>query len=254
MNMAGYQFPKKLRYRMMEAYFIADSDLSPETVAKFNDVEIKDEGVELEQLGNSDEKEHTDAESLRILEMAFRSRIPVVTPKRDVLGGVNAVPPYRNRNAKVVGWQPDTMQNPRRAGIGRPLSRVVDDENIPLGWLAPRITSSSTSDLPAMKKGQEQQQQHRIKEAHSTPNFRQASERSTPPVPPIPNGLAVVGRRRNTGDKDRPGALIPLENKLRIVDQQTRIKRSSIISGAFGAVREAMGGSKSRNLIVKEGR
>jgi hypothetical protein len=243
MNMKGSQFPKKLRYRMMEAYSIADSDLSPETVAKFNDVEIKDEGVELEQPSTQDEgKEHSDAENLRILEMAFRSQIPVVTPKRDVLGGVDAVPPHRSR----IGQRPNTMQNPRRASTGRSLSQVVDDEDIPLGWLAPMITSSSsTTDLSSMK------QEHRIKKSDSTPNFQRTPERATPPVPPVPNGLAVAGRRRNTGELTN----IPLENKLRIVESQTRIKRSGIISGAFGAVREAMGGSsKSRKLMVKEGR
>jgi hypothetical protein len=243
MNMKGSQFPKKLRYRMMEAYSIADSDLSPETIAKFNDVEIKDEGVELEQSGMQDEgKEHSDAENLRILETAFRSQIPVVTPKRDILGGVNAVPPYRAR----IGQRPNSMQNPRRASTGRPLSQVVGDEDIPLGRLAPMITSSSsTTDLSSMK------QEYRMKKSDSTPNFQRAPKRAAPPVAPVPNGLAVAGRRRNTGEL----ANMPLENKLRIVESQTRIKRSSIISGAFGAVREAMGGSsKSRKLMAKEGR
>jgi hypothetical protein len=243
MNMKGSQFPKKLRYRMMEAYSIADSDLSPETVAKFNDLEIKDEGVELEQLGMQDEgKEHSDAENLRILEMAFRSQIPVVTPKRDVLGGVDAVPPYRAR----IGQRLNTIQNPRRASTGRPLSQVVDDEDIPLGWLAPMITSSSsTTDLSSMK------QEHGIKKSDSTPNFQRTLERTAPPEPPVPDGLAVAGRRRNTGELSS----MPLENKLRIVESQTRIKRSGIISGAFGSVREAMrGSSKSRKLMAKEGR
>jgi hypothetical protein len=85
MNAKGDQFPKKLRSRMMDAYAITDSDLSPAVVARFNDLgnEVRDEGVALEQLGmNELDKETTDAEDLQILSMAFQSRIPMVTPTR----------------------------------------------------------------------------------------------------------------------------------------------------------------------------
>ncbi|KUJ17937.1 uncharacterized protein LY89DRAFT_33698 [Mollisia scopiformis] len=80
MNAKGDKFPKKLRVRMMEMYCITEADLSPETVAKFD--ADRDEGVVLEQLGIS-EQEGTDLDDLRILQMAFMSQIPVVTPTRE---------------------------------------------------------------------------------------------------------------------------------------------------------------------------
>lgn len=76
MNTKGDQFPKKLRSRMMEGYSISDSDLDPEIVRKFKEEGARDEGVAL----GADVEGGSDAEDLSLLQMAFRSQIPVVTP------------------------------------------------------------------------------------------------------------------------------------------------------------------------------
>lgn len=63
--------------------------------------------------------------------------------------------------------------------------------------------------------------------------------------------------RRTAGAAEKAN-IIGDEKQMGIMEQQTRIKRQSIISGAFGAVREAMSGSagneRERRRMVGEGR
>ncbi|KAE8449855.1 hypothetical protein EG329_007332 [Mollisiaceae sp. DMI_Dod_QoI] len=237
MNAKGDQFPKKLRCRMMEMYCITEADLSPETVAKFN-AEIRDEGVALEQLGIS-EMESTDADDLRILQMAFTSQISVVTPKKEQVV-VDSIRPPRARKQSLIG---------RRAESRKEKS---EDEGT-LTWLGPLITTTPLAapplDSPPPKPFTEK---HKLIHAASLPNLHRPQDRDVPPVPSIPaaynNAFASVKRGRNN---TLSTASAPTEAKLRIMDQQTRIRRGNIISGAFGSIRDAIASSKANKAAEK---
>lgn len=245
MNAKGDQFPKKLRWRMMDMYCITDSDLSPEIVAKFIG-EVKDEGVSLEQLGIS-EMDSTDADDLKILETAFRSRIPVVTPRREQ-ALVDSIPPPRPRKQSLT----------RRAET-RKENKEGDDDL--LTWLAPLITTSLHSAPPLDNPPpQPFTSDHKLIRASSVPNLQRPQPTDTPPVPSIPAAYEYsvnpVNRARNcTLSGGTPGNTVtPADTgkQLRIIDQQTRLKRRNIIFGAFDSIKKAISSSKAVKAAAAE--
>lgn len=266
MNAKGDQFPKKLRSRMMEAYAITDSDLSPEVVARFNDIgDIKDEGVALEQLSmNELDKETTDAEDLRILSMAFQSQIPVVTPSREAMG-VDTISAYNKNRPHQTSISKPAPQMPAKfvkqgppsppLNSSKPMKPAEEDE--PLNWLGPLISISSTTDwsLPL-----QDDDRSRLQKAHSVPNMhRRPPNSDAPPVPSLSNSnssmMSGLGRGRNNSVTGGGSRGVSVEKTMHIA----KLKRQGIISGAFGAVREAMGGKKvgvggERRRLMREGR
>lgn len=267
MNAKGDQFPKKLRSKMMDAYAITDSDLSPEVVARFNDLgnEVRDEGVALEQLGmNELDKETTDAEDLQILSMAFQSRIPMVTPTRRE-SRVGNTPPYMNKSSirpvsTSISKPAPPLVIPGKAALPKPPTpprskppvppkpaRKAEDE--PLNWLGPLISTSPNSEwkLPLVD---DSDPKTRLQKAQSQPNMSHRPSGNGPPVPGIPGHMqSGRGRNNSLSGNDGMGKAIHV----------ARVKRQGIISGAFGAVREAMGGKKvgvggEKRRMMREGR
>lgn len=233
MNIKGDQFPKKLRIKMMEMYCITEADLSPETVAKFNDSEIRDEGVALEQLGISEES--TDADDLRMLRMMFTSQIPVVTPTREQ-AAVNTIPLPRARKQSL--------------GARRAESRNEDGS---FDWLSPLITTTPMMAPPL--DSPPPRPEHKLSHSSSMPNMKPIQENDTP-VPSIPasysNALAQSKRGRNsTLSEGTTTSPVPIETKLKVLDQQTRVKRGNIVSAAFGSIREAISASKASKAAEK---
>jgi hypothetical protein len=300
MNAKGDQFPKKLRSRMMEAYAITDSDLSPEVVARFynqGNGDIKDEGVALEQLGiNELDKDTTDAEDLRILSMAFQSQIPVVTPSRETAlvdtispsASINTIrpwgtsvskpaPPLPSSNKATVRTTPARSSKPsppRRmetappppkaekrmsAAPPRAEKREKKTEDEPLNWLGPLISTSSDSNwsLPLVD---DSDYRSRLQKTQSQPNMsRRPTGDSPPPMPALPNSaLAAKGRGRGRGESLTGRGEMGVDGMEKAI-HVARVRRSGIISGAFGAVREAMGGKKvgvggEKIRLMREGR
>jgi hypothetical protein len=300
MNAKGDQFPKKLRSRMMEAYDITDSDLSPEVVARFHNQgngDFKDEGVALEQLGiNELDKDTTDAEDLRILSMAFQSQIPVVTPWRQTAlvdttpqnVGMNTIrprgtsvsrpaPPLAGSNNATVPPTParssrsspprrtETAPSPPKAGKRmsaappRAEKKEKRTEDEPLNWLGPLITTSSNSNwrLPLVN---DSDSRSRLQKTQSQPNMsRRPFGDSPPPMPALPNSaLAAKVRGRGRGESLTGRGEMGVDGMEKAI-HVARVRRSGIISGAFGAVREAMGGKKvgvggEKMRLMREGR
>lgn len=267
MNAKGDQFPQKLRSRMMDAYAITDSDLSPEVVARFNDLgnEVRDEGVALEQLGmNELEKETTDAEDLQILSMAFQSRLLMAMPMRRESCVYNTTPymsksPVRSSSTSISKPAPPLVipgktalpkpPTPPRSKPPVPQKPARKTENEPLNWLGPLISTSPNSEwkLPLVD---DLDSRTRLQKAQSQPNMSHRPSGNGPPVPGIPAHMQA-GRGRNNSLSGNDG----MEKAIYVA----RTKRQGIISGAFGAVREAMGGKKvgvigEKRRMLREGR
>jgi hypothetical protein len=237
-NTKGDQFPKKLRSRIMDLYSINEGDLDPDTVARF-DLEIQDEGVALEQFGIYDIKNSSDADDLKILAMAFQSQIPFVTPTREQ-AQLNAVPPFKNgsmNRRSTLSTRSETRLETRH-----------EEDEIPPPWLGPSIdVPESEPSTPAENSCPAIPPAHRLTKSTSEPNMQRGpkpTSKAPPPVPPLPtscdNSVARVRSNTLTAGKQDVG------KQLLIVEHQTRLKKQNIISGAFGAVREAFGGSTSR--------
>jgi hypothetical protein len=210
MNMKGAMFPEQLRFQMMDLYGIQEADLHPETVAKFNSKDnflehYQDEGVALDDVGNS--KQH-----LKILETAFRSRMEEVTPKRKSV----PVPAARPQPTPKQGTGPEKPNLRSRSETA--IATFTDDDNMPLAWLAPLISSSS-SDLAPLP--------HSLTKTRSTPNLSEHA----------------LQHQRNT-TLSSPGTPTEESQKQFQKDDQTRARRNSRLSGAFGVMRVAMFGRK----------
>jgi hypothetical protein len=238
LNTKGDQFPKKLRNRMMDLYSINNGDLDPNSVARF-DLEIKDEGVALDQFGIYDINNSSDADDLKILAMVFQSQIPVVTPTREQ-AQLNTVPPFKNgamNRRSTLSTRSETRLE----------TRPEEDETPPT-WLGPLINlTESEPSPPAEKSCPEIPPVHRLTKSTSEPNMQRGARPGSkaPPVPPIPadydKSVARVRSSTISAGKQHVG------KQLLIVEHQTRLKKQNIISGAFGAVREAFGSSTSRS-------
>ncbi|KAH7351289.1 hypothetical protein BKA65DRAFT_255464 [Rhexocercosporidium sp. MPI-PUGE-AT-0058] len=239
LNTKGHTFPSKLRLRIMQGYSIHERELDPNTVRQFSTLseekegEGMDEGVALE--AGSDEgkgKELSNAENLQILTMAFQSQIPLVTPHLEK-SYLEATPG-------------------RLPGHKRPRSAREEREMRLLG------RTLSTSDLSFRQKQPEAETFSQLLKASVSvpelsrrrPSSSSSSSISTPRGPPLPvNRRTSVSSKQSQNQtqaqnhRDHNIAPILVEKQLKLAEQQTRIKRQSIISGAFGAVRDAMGGS-----------
>ena len=123
-----------------------------------------------------------------------------------------------------------------------------EKEDDPLTWLGPLISTSTTTPssenwpLPLSS-------QSRLQKAQSQPNMSRRTDGSAPPVP------SLKSRGRGRGDSLAGRGEVEMEKALKVA----RGKRQGIIAGAFGAVREAMGGRKAgvngeRRRLMLEGR
>lgn len=176
-----------------------------------------DEGVALDGVGLVDAKgkEMSDAENLRILSMAFQSQIPLVTPHLEE-AYVKAVPGRLPKNSS---------RSLREEREMRLLGRTLSTSDLPLR----KVTSSSQPGMYASEYGS-------LKASASVPDLSRRRP-TTPDVASMPR--TVASRAGGSNEKMHIGD----RKQMGIVEQQTRIKRQSIISGAFGAVKEAMVGS-----------
>ncbi|KAG4431497.1 hypothetical protein IFR05_013027, partial [Cadophora sp. M221] len=249
LNAKGHTFPSKLRLRIMQGYSIEERELDPETVRRFaNSLEEEketavsgmDEGVALDSITDNDNDKHKDlsnAENLRILALAFQSQIPLVTPhlEKSYLEAVPGRLPPTTRNH---------VRSARQEREMRLLGRTLSTSDLPLrNHHQPRSKPETFSKL--------------LKASTSVPDLSRRRPSSSTPmlVPELPTMSAAKRtasvsskHNRNQAASHRehnlaPPTPLPIERQLKLAEQQTRIKRQSIISGAFGAVREAMGGS-----------
>ena len=265
----------------MEAYSINESDLDPEVVGRFKVAErdggvesgAKDEGVVLGEEGEGREdsekgKDESEKEELRILEMAFRSQIPIVTPKSRQRRGMersisaDAVPGYRGRNGSVGARSlPVTDTETKKEKEKIP---TLDEEDMSFSWLAPMITVSTTccscSSLIHQTECDCTLNHHRLTRTTSTPNLKPQPQDSESPQP-IPASKTAKARRKSAifsaamGLGQRLKGHTTTENKLRNEEQQTSTKRRDIFSGAFGAIRDAaVSGSQAGKRRMMDGR
>lgn len=229
LNSKGDRFPRKLRLRMMDLYCIREFDLAPGIVAKFN-AEVQDEGVDLEQ----QDEGMDDAKSLSILGAAFRSQIEEVTPKKEKVGPL-PVPPSPQRHGsppkKLEKKKPESIKPKKESRPATPVKEEMDMDLVP-SWLGPLI-STSTSSRDSLLSNEQY-----LKKAYSAPNLKGSrphltSTDSTHSVPGLrPRGSTVAGedaRRKQFGNK-----------------------RGSFISGAFGAMKDAMRRPSKRDVQKKK--
>ncbi|KAH7399791.1 hypothetical protein BKA64DRAFT_707480 [Cadophora sp. MPI-SDFR-AT-0126] len=237
LNAKGHTFPPKLRSRIMAGYGIEKKELDRETLKRFalsDSVTETDEGVALDGVGLEDGKgkELSDAENLRILSLAFQSQIPLVTPHLEE-AYVKAIPGRLPKNS---------TRSLREAREMRLLGRTLSTSDLPL----------RQSTLQARGGLANHGLNYNLKASASVPNLS-GRRPTTPDASTMPKSISErwkgqVEKMHVVGDEKQMG----------IVEQQTRIKRQSIISGAFGVVREAMGGSagkeRERRRMASEGR
>ena len=213
--------PPKLRLRILAGYGIAEMELNPDTVKRFalsDSITETDEGVALDGVGLEDAKgkEMSDAENLRILSMAFQSQIPLVTPHLED-AYVKAVPGRIPRNS---------TRSLREEREMRLLGRTLSTSDLPLRTL----TSRSQPGKYASEYGS-------LKASASVPDLSRRRP-TTADVASMPR--TVASRADGSNEKMH---IVGNKQQMGILEQQTRIERQSIISGAFGAVKEAMVGS-----------
>jgi hypothetical protein len=227
LNSKGDQFPRKLRLRMMDIYCIRDFDLSPGMIAKFN-AEVHDEYGPLRQQDEGID----DARSLSILGAAFRSQIEAVSPRMEKVVPL-PVPPSRQRQlgpARKLDSKKQELAKVEKVRRPETLSREEPSTEFLPSWLGPLISTSTSSGDSLLS------DQQYLKRAYSAPNLKAsrpnlASTDSTHSVPSMrPRGSTLAGEDIKT--------------------KQSGNKRSSFISGAFGAMRDAMK-SKQRELSKK---
>jgi hypothetical protein len=205
---------------MMAIYTIHDGDLDPVIAVRFAAEE--NEGVLIEQ--ESDVVDHK--ESLRILGQAMRSRIEEQTPMRRA--SIPIPIPAPAPEAQLARTSPRKASPPdaHKPSPPRTLGTIPDDEEPPPTWLAPLIstTSSSRDSILARDK-----RALTVKKASSAPDLH---GRKRPPLQTALSTSAVpVLWSRDSGLN---------VDKMRL----TRAKRNGVLRGAFGAVREVFGGKE----------
>ena len=251
MNAKGDQFPKNLRTQMMELYGITQGDLAPSLTAKFE--REQDEGVALDTLKETEthgeeppKSHHNHAESLQILKHAFRSQMTEFAPRLERRAGDVAITRSR-RTSSVNKTHPNPNPNPVRplpvrvstspprstptpassTSTSKPPSKEKNpEEGDPMPtWLGPLI-SRSAADHP----------QHLLRSSHSAPDLSKRKVRPQGTTTQSSSSIPTIGNRNG----NRHESLTDLKLK------NTRVKRG-VIAGAFGAVREALGGGKLRS-------
>ena len=213
-NSKGDKFPRKLRLRIMDLYCIREFDLAPKIVAKFN-AEMQDEGVALD----AQDEELDNAASLSILGAAFRSQIEEVTPKREKVVALPVPPPWQRQGSPLKKVETKKTEPTKVAKDSRPTTPTAEEEldmDLVPSWLGPLI-STSTSSRDSLLSDQQY-----LKRANSAPNLTA----SRPHLSSTDSTHSVPGLRRR-------GSTVAGE-------EDKRRKRNNFISGAFGAMRDAM--------------
>lgn len=214
-NSKGDKFPRKLRLRMMDLYSIREFDLAPEIVAKFR-AEMQYEGVTLDAQGG----ELDDAASLSILGAAFRSQIEEVTPRKEKVIALPVPPSWARQGSlpkKLGTKKPEPGKVAKESRPSTPAKEELDVNMVP-SWMAPLI-STSTSSRDSLLSDQQY-----LKRAYSAPNLKP----SRPHLQSTDSTHSVAGLRPRGSTVDG--------------EQVKRTKRSNFISGAFGAMRDAVSG------------
>jgi hypothetical protein len=226
LNSKGNRFPRKLRLRMMDLYCIREFDLSPEIVAKFN-AELQDEGVASEQ----QDEGMDDAQCLSILGAAFRSQIEEVTPRKEKVTPLPAPLSWARQSSPLKKSEAKKSEPTKPAKAVReilsssPAKEELEMDLAP-SWLGPLISTSSSSRDSVLS------DQQFLKRASSAPNLQPSRPKfsttdSTHSVPGLrPRGSTVVGGQSK--------------------GKRSGSKRGSFISGAFGAMKDAMSGRSSK--------
>ncbi|KAI9055929.1 hypothetical protein LZ554_000864 [Drepanopeziza brunnea f. sp. 'monogermtubi'] len=239
LNTKGDTFPRKLRVRIMDGYAIHEKELNPDVVQRFHESDlaaVRDEGVALDAGG----KQQDDRENLRILELAFKSQIPHVTPalERSCTDGASGPWKSGGRRVRVAGRKLEDREE--RAGALLAGTSISTADLTPARFRdAQHQLHASVSVPPGV------QQRRRPSSFYSETKLKDERERTARKRAGA--GGSSVGsssRRRRSSEWD----LLPTRKQLPIAAaQQTRIKRQSIIPGAVGAVRKAVSGSSLRS-------
>jgi len=240
LNTKGDQFPKKLRSRIMDMYSISESHLDPAVVEEFAILDSQegngDEGVALEVGGDG-----SDADDLKILEMAFRSQIPIVTPTQFDTNPLKSKPDSVFLNQGSAG-------NRKRAGTQPEVSKRLTADETPRSWFGAitfdRTTSSNPIEggsLPPLH-GQVQSRMHRLLKTTSEPNLkRQPEQGDVPPLPILPKAALARGRN-NTITGGALGRDKFYSKQMLIVDAKEKLalEKRSIFSDALGAFKQTL--------------
>lgn len=242
----------------MAIYTIANSDLDPEIVARFEHEE--DEGVYVdlglgggggggEGVGEGNVSVNMDEvdqkESLRILGCVMRSRIEGQTPMRrlpvpllqplDKTPRKPSPPRSRSRNSPSMTSNPDSSSSsspppPRRTQTRNKLHTIPDDKELSLPL--PLAPSTSKHPIPQDHIFSLQQREHHVKKSASSPNLSISSRARGDRGVVSREGMAVNGSGMGRAQTES------------ITEKLNKTKRSSIFGGALGAVRDAFGGGK----------
>ena len=221
LNSKGDEFPRKVRLRMMDLYCIREYDLAPEIVAKF-DAEVQDEGATSEQQYESVD----DEESLSILRAAFRSQIEEIVAKKEKIVPPPLPPSLERQGSplkKVETKDAEAVMARKESRQPTPAKdAMTEDFDIDLEppWFEPLISTSASSRDSLLT----DQRYHKKACSASSLTGSQPQLNRTDSTHSLP-GL-------------RPrGSKVAEENAQR---KQSGPKRSSFLSGAFEAMRDAM--------------
>jgi hypothetical protein len=217
LNSKGDRLPRKLRLRMMDIYCIREIDLDPKTVAKFY-AEAQD-GVAWEQQAEEMDK----AENLRILRAALRSQVDGPSKKRILpLPGPQSWQQQRNKPKELeIRSSEGTGANVKSHSANK--IKEYLDMDVRGHLFSTTSTSFGQSMLPTKS---------RHKKAHLIPTL----------LPPR--------TRVNTRDSAFSVPEIRKQmSEIAGIDAQVkkyREKPGSLVSGAFGAIRDALTKTSSK--------
>ncbi|KAG9232838.1 hypothetical protein BJ875DRAFT_442797 [Amylocarpus encephaloides] len=231
MNMKGHALPGKLRSKMMDLYGIQDHDLLPEKVARF----AEEGAIDIEGDATAFDGVDNHREQLRILETAFRSQIPHITPKKADMPkpAVCQLPsPIERRVARRPQTATETTKKPLTA----------DEEDIHMAWVGPLIAVAPPEiAFPTIP----------LQKMSSSPSIRGNSPTSLDLHDSLASSVSVntvhSATSVNTWGTTTTDSTASFTKR---VDHHTRTKRNKIIAGAFSAVRESMAWRKSSKVVA----
>lgn len=203
----------------MDMYSISPSELEWDEFGEGEGEGRRDEGIVL----GLEEDEGTEMDDLQILKMAFQSRLPLVTP-----------------SPRTVAAFDDVKSRGRRQSlIGRRIAARKETGDSDMNWLGPLITTSSLMAGPALGSPPPRPlsingNQHKLRTSTSVPNLRHSASTNEGNVAPLPPLLLNRGRKRGSTLSSTPelGDIVDL-----------RARKSGVLRGTFGALRDAFGGS-----------
>ncbi|KAL2071105.1 hypothetical protein VTL71DRAFT_12340 [Oculimacula yallundae] len=259
LNTKGHTFPSKLRLRIMQGYGIEEGELDPRTRKLFaassaSEIEFERKNraggrSSSEGLSWKGTRKESNAENLAILSQAFQAQIPLVTPHLEA-AYLNTIPgrlPPKNtiRTAKQE-------REMRSLGRALPSSRESGStRGQARGDSFSKLLRESTS-VPEISNSRRRP---------STSNSSSHSKFSTKTLPdnrlrPASSSLTSSARSSPAPaqtQRQRSLTPVPMEKQMKIAEQQTRIKRQSILAGAFGAVRDGMSSSSKGSKKARKG-